>query len=150
MIDATGRSRKTADAVRHVSDIFPDDTNLTCTFTAHANANTFSAWAEIVDSGATALSAAFAASEGHLTSMLIETVSDNGAIYMFEVSWGAAKNIVTRGRFAGAGKFQAAHIQDRFWAPEIPVGETVYYRLKTETAVADTCTVSFRYHIHIV
>ena len=148
MIDKAGRSRKTEDAIRHVSDLFPGNTNLTCTFTAHATANTWSAWAEIADSGATTLSSSFTTNDGHLTSILIETVSDNAAIYMFEISWGAAKTIVTKGRFAGAGKFQAAHITDKFWAPEIPSGETVYYRLKTETGVADTCTVSIRTHIH--
>jgi len=148
MIDETGTLRNIDDATQHVTSIFPDDTNLTCTFTAHANANTWSAWTEIVDSAATKLSAATATGPGHLTSILIETISDNAAIYMFEISWGAANTVVTRGRFAGAGKFQQAHIQDRFWAPPLPAGELIYYRLKTETAVADTCTVHFRYHLH--
>jgi len=148
MIDKTGRIHDVDDAVQHITSIFPSDTNLTCTFTAHANANTWSAWAQIQDSAATLLSASFATSPGHITSILIETVSDNAAIYMFEISWGAARNPITSGRFAGVGKFQAAHIQDRFWAPEFPAGQLIYYRLKTETAVADTCTVHFRHHPH--
>ena len=125
-----------------------DDTNLTCTFTAHANANTWSAWTEIADSAATKLSASFATVPGHLTSMLVETISDNAAIYMIEIAWGAAKNLITTMRFAGVGKFQAAHIQDRFWASPFPAGQLIYYRMKTETAVADTCTIHFRYHCH--
>lgn len=148
MIDRIGRLRQIDDATQHITSIFPSDTNLTCTFTAHANAHTWSAWIEIADSAATKLSASSATLPMHITSILIETISDNAAIYMFEISWGAAKTIVTGGRFAGAGKFQAAHIQDRFWATPLPVGQLIYYRLKTETAVADTCTVHFRYHIH--
>ena len=148
MIDKAGRIRDTDDATQHVTSIFPSDTNLTCTFTAHANANTWSAWAEIADSGATKLSATFATMPGHISSMLVETISDNAAIYMIEIAWGAVKNLVTTMRFAGVGKFQAAHIQDRFWAHPFPAGQLIYYRMKTETAVADTCTVHFRYHVH--
>jgi len=148
MIDKIGRLREAHDALSHVTSIFPSDTNLTCTLTAHANAHTWSAWAEIVDSAATKLSAAFATKPGHITSILIETVSDNTALYMLEIAWGVAKNLITTGRFAGAGKFQAAHIQDRFWAPHFPAGELIYYRLKTDTAVADTCTIHLRYHTH--
>jgi len=148
MIDKIRRAHHVDDATQHVTSIFPSDTNLTCTFTAHANAHTWSAWTEIADSAATKLSASFADMPGHLTSILIETVSDNAAIYMFEIAWGAAKNPITSGRFAGVGKFQVAHIQDRFWAPSSPAGQLMYYRMKSETAVADTCTVHFRYHAH--
>ena len=147
-IDLEGKIIQIDDATQHETSIFPTDTNLTCTFTAHATAHTWSAWAEIQDSGATKLSASFATIPGHLTSMLVETISDNAAIYMIEITWGAAKNAITVMRFAGAGKFQAAHIQDRFWTHDLPAGQLIYYRMKTETAVADTCTVHFRYHPH--
>jgi len=147
MIDKIGTLRDIHDAISHVTSIFPSDTDLTCTFTAHANANTWSAWAEIVDSGATKLSDA-CATPMHLSSIVIETISDDAALYMFEISWGATNIPFTAGRFAGAGKFQAAHIQDRFWAPSIPAGQLIYYRLKTDTAVADACTVHLRYHCH--
>jgi len=80
--------------------------------------------------------------------MIIETISDNNAIYMMEIAWGAAKVLVTSGRFAGAGKFQAANFHKRFWTPHFPAGQTIYYRMKTETAVADACTIHFRYHTH--
>jgi len=146
MIDEDGIVREIDDATKHVTSIFPSDTNLTCTFTAHATAHTWSAWAEVQDSGATKLSALFATCPGHITSALIETVSDDSALYMYEMAWGAAKNKIVAGRFAGAGKFQAAHIQDRFWAPPFPAGQLIYYRLKTGTGVADTCTVHFRAH----
>lgn len=146
MIDETGSINHIHDSTCHVSSIFPTDTNLTCTFTAAATAHTFSAWTEIADSAATKLSASFATLHGHITSIVVETISDDSAIYMYEIAWGVAKNVITRGRFAGVGKFQQAHIQDRFWAPSFSAGELCYYRMKTETAVADTCTVHFRYH----
>jgi len=148
MIDEEGKTDETLDAVRHATLIYPGDTNLTCTFTAHANAHTWSAWAEITDSGATTLSSVFATTEGHITEMVVETISDNAAIYMIEIAWGAAKSLVTTMRFAGVGKFQSANDIKRFWAPTFPPGQTIYYRMKTETIVADTCTVHFRYHLH--
>ena len=148
MIDKTGRIRDIDDATQHVTSIFPSDTNLTCTFTAHANANTWSEWTEIQDSGTTKLSTSFATKPGHITSMLVETISNDAAIYMYEVVWGANKVQITAGRFAGVGKFQTAHVQDRFWAPQFPAGQLIYYRMKTETAIEDTCTIHFRYHTH--
>ena len=48
----------------------------------------------------------------------------------------------------GSVQFTDAQIQDRFWAHPFPAGQLIYYRMKTETAVADTCTVHFRYHSH--
>ena len=134
--------------LEHITDIFPADTDLTCTLTALNTANTFSAWAEIEDSGATKLSASFSAESGHITSMLVENISEANTIYMIEIAWGADKNIVTRMRFAGGTKFQAPDMESRFLAPPIPAGELVYYRMKTATAVADSCTVHYRHHAH--
>ena len=148
MIDDEGKQNKILDAVDHVTSIFPADTNLTCTFTAHATANTWSAWVEIADSGATKLSAATATADGHLTSMGIETMSEANTIYMIEIAWGAAKVVNFRGRFAGATKFETPTGHLRFWAPHLPAGQLIYYRMKTATAVADTCTIHFRYHTH--
>ena len=148
MIDLRGRTHEIYDAVRHATVIFPDDTSKTVTLTAGLNAHTWSNWTEIADSGATTFSSKFATTPGHITSMVVETISDNNAIYMLEIAWGAAKNLITTCRFAGIGKFQAPNHTRRFWAPSFEAGETVYYRMKTETAVADTCTIHFRYHIH--
>jgi len=148
MIDLEGKLVRIDDATRHVTSVFPSDTNLTCTFTAAAGANTWSAWTEIVDSGATTLSSIFATNRGHITEMVIETISDSAAIYMTEIAWGAAKSLITTARFAGVGKFQSANDVKRFWSPHLGAGQTIYYRMKTETAVADTCTVHFRYHLH--
>ena len=146
MIDAIGRLKKTIDQLAHVSALFPADTNLTWTMTALNTANTFSEWAEIADSGATKLSASYTTNHGHLTSILIETVSEIDTIYEFEIAWGASKITIARGRFAGETKFQAPKTTDRFWAPAFPAGQLLYYRLKSATAVADTCTAHLRHH----
>jgi len=146
MIDEPTRMREILDAVMHVTQIFPSDTNLTCIFMAHADANTWSAWTEIVDSGATSLSALFATVQGYITSLGIEILSDVNAVYMIELGWGANHVLVTTARFAGGTKFDTAAAHLRFWAPRIPAGQTIYYRMKTETAVADTAQVHLRVH----
>lgn len=149
MIDESGRLRQIDDATQHVTAIFPNDTNQICTFTAAAGANTWSNWIEIIDvPGGTKLSASFATIPGHLTALGIETLSEADTIYMVEIAWGADKVVITRGRFAGATKFETATEHLRFWAPPCPAGELLYYRMKTATAVANTCTVHFRYHLH--
>jgi len=85
---------------------------------------------------------------GHITAMFIETLSEIDTVYMLEIAYGATKVLITTGRFGGATKFQVPPGNLRFWAPDIPAGETVYYRMKTATAVADTAIIHFRYHIH--
>lgn len=136
------------DTLHHTSSIFPANTNLTCTFTANATVNTYSSWVEIGDSASTKFSAAFADAKGHVTSMLIEDVSEVNTLYMMQLAYGDAKTLISSVRFAGGTKFQAPDTQSRFWAPPIPAGETFYYRMKTATSAADTCLVHFRYHLH--
>lgn len=132
--------------VNHSTSIFPANTNLTCTFTALATANTFSAWAEIVDSGATKLSAAFALLPGHLTEFTIESLSEVDTIYMIEFAHGTPKIGLTSVRFAGGTKFQSPDNVQRIWGAQIPKGAKVYYQMKTATAVADTALINIRYH----
>ncbi len=136
------------DAVQHISHIYPDDTNLTCTLTALNTANTWSAWVEITDSGANTLSAIFAAVAGHISSIVVETISEDNTIYMVEIAYGVDKVTLETLRFAGGTKFQAPNVQNRMWSLPFVAGETIYYRMKSATAVADTCTVHFRYHLH--
>ena len=145
-IDTIGRLNRIHDQLRHTSSLFPADTNLTWTMTALNTANTFSNWAEIQDSAATKLSASFATADGHISAVLIETISELDAIYEYEIAWGAAKSIICRGRFAGGTKFVAPKTYDRIWAPHFPAGELLYYRMKTASAVADTCTAHIRHH----
>ena len=151
MIDMDEKIKAIYDALFHTSSIFPENTNLICTLTALDTANTYSAWAEIEDNtGGTTLklSAAFATYPGHITVIQEEELSEIDTIYMLQIAWGAAKNIITTQRFAGGTRFQSPNNVTRVHAPTIPAGETVYYRLKTATAVADTAKVHFRYHVH--
>lgn len=147
MIDKIGRTHHIHHALSHISDVFPADTDRTCTFTAAAGANTWSGYVEIVDNLANTLSAIFAAEHGHITALTVENVSEVNTIYRVEISWGDAHNIVLDLRFAGGTKFQAPDMVQRFWAPDFPAGQTIYYRMKTATGVADTCTVHLRHHI---
>ncbi len=148
MIDETGRLADIHDALRHVSAIFPDDTNLTCTFTAAAGAHTWSGWTEIVDSGATTLSSFFADARGHISALHFETYSDINALYMVELAWGDNHVVIGRARFAATGKFTSSDTKTVFHAPASPAGETVYYRMKTDTGVADTIILHIRHHTH--
>jgi len=137
------------DALHHATLIFPGDTDLTCTFTAGQALDTWSAWAEIVDSGATTFSSLLAAAAGHITVVQEEEVSDEATRYMIEIAYGDLKVPITEQRFAGSGKFQNPDNHARVFATEIPAGETVYYRMKSNTAVADTALVHIRYHLHL-
>ena len=147
-IDIDGTLKAILDGLQHSSRVFPDDTNKTVTLTAHADANTWSDWAEIVDNNALAFSSVFATKEGHITVIQEEELSDESTVCMLEIAWGAAHNLVTEQRCAGSGKFQNPDNHARIYVAPIPAGEIVYYRMKTATAVADTAKVHFRYHTH--
>ena len=130
----------------HVSDIFPDDTNKTVTLTAGGVADTFGAWAPIVDNLAVELSTVYAAAPGHICSIIIEECSRTDERYRLEVSYGAARVVMARSRFMKIlNKLNVDH-QRRIRSIHIPAGETVYYRLKCETALG-TAEVQFRHYL---
>ena len=130
----------------HVSDIFPDDTNKTVTLTAGGVADTFGAWAAIVDNLAAELSTVFAAQDGHIAAILIEDCSVTDDRYELEVSYGAARVVLARSRFMKVlNKLNVSH-QTRIRSMHVPAGETVYYRLKCETALA-TAEAHFRTYL---
>jgi len=130
----------------HENFIFPEDSNETVTFTAGGTVNTFGAWAEIVDNNAVSLSSKLI-SGGHISSIISESADTKDKVYMLEISYGDAKKVITRSRMVSATN-QINHTeQDKMRNLEIPAGETIYYRVKCETASA-TATVHFRYHIH--
>lgn len=133
----------------HATLIFPDDTNLICTLTTHADANTWCSWTEIADSGTTTLSSKLDTYDGHIVSVIIEDVGELNTIYMLELAYGDDKDIISRWRFASTTKFQNPAHQLRVRSVHIPAGETIYYRLKNaEAASEDTALVHFRYFLH--
>ena len=132
----------------HETALFPLDVDETVTLTALDTANTFSDYVEIADDQAVTLSSKFATYRGHICSMVVEEVSEIDTVYEVEISYGASHIVITRWRFAGETKFTHPVHQLRVRASDIPAGETVYYRMRTATAVADTALVQFRYFLH--
>jgi len=134
---------------QHESDIFPEDTDESVTFTAGGVANTFGAWAEIaVDVIGTTFSSKVATKQGHISGILIEDMSLKDKHYLLEIAYGDDKTNVLRHRFIAwdVKKLDAVNFM-KIRAAAIPAGETVYYRMKCETALA-TCEISLRYHTH--
>lgn len=131
----------------HVTNIFPEDTNETVTFTA-GDANVFSSWAEIVDNNTVTFTSKVT-EDVDISAILIESASVTDKVFLIELSYGSEKTIITRYRFiAGETSFLPAIQQIRIRASYIPSGETIYYRLKCETGAA-TCTLHIRYFTHI-
>jgi len=116
------------------------------TLTAGGVADTFGAWAAIVDNLAAELSTVFAAQDGHIVAILVEECSVTDKRYELEVSYGAARVVVARTRFMKEAVITNVGHQTRIRSIHIPAGETVYYRLKCETANA-TAEVHFRTYL---
>lgn len=131
----------------HESFLFPEDSNETVTMTAHASADTFGAWTEIVDNNAITLSSKFALKCGHISSILAESASATDKVYIYEISYGATNIVIGRGRLMSGSVRISNTQQARFRGLGIPAGETVYYRIKCETGGANI-TASCRYHTH--
>ncbi len=130
----------------HVSDIFPDDTNKTVTLTAGGAINTFGAWAPVVDNLAVEFSTVFAAALGHMSAISIEDASIKDERYLLEISYGAARVVIARSRFMKVNIKVDVNHKVFVRSEHIHAGETVYYRMKCETALA-TAEVHFRYYL---
>lgn len=135
--------------IQHDSDIFPEDTDEVVTFTAGGTVDTFGSWVEIaVDGNGETFSSKVASEIGHISAILIEDLDTADKRYLIEVAYGDDKTVVLRHRFiSGEAKKLAAINYMKIRADAIPAGETVYYRMKGETAGA-TCEISLRYHTH--
>jgi hypothetical protein len=131
----------------HNTQVFPSATNLLCTFTAHADANTWSEWTEIVDSGAASLSTEFADHPGHITDLVVEGCSEASKRYMFEIAYGAAKVPVSRWRIISETNQLSVSQATIANGVHIPAGETIYYRAMCETAGSKTATVYIKYFV---
>ena len=136
------------EAIDHTTVIFPAATNLTCTLTADVNVNEWEDWVEIVDSAATTLSAAFAANAGHISALVVEDTDQIDTRFMVEISYGAAKTIVSRQRVLTEDKKLPTTQVERCRCAEIPAGETIYARVMCATAGNKTLSVHFRYYLH--
>jgi len=134
--------------ITHESAIFPDATDLTVTITAHANPDTWSAWAEIQDSGATTFSSKVTG-EGHISAVNIEDTSASGETWMLEIAYGDAKTMIARVRFISASLGGLPAVTGvRVRSIHIPDDETVYARLMCSAGGA-TCMLHIRFYIHV-
>ena len=134
----------------HTTGLFPESTELTCTFVAGGTNNTFGAWAEIEDdTGGTTLklTAQAASATLHLCAMFIESTDTADKMYQIEIGYGSTPTVVYRIRFGSGTKKVETQQTGRMMCDHIPQGETIKYRMKCETASAE-CTVSFRFHTH--
>lgn len=137
----------------HESFLFPDlssNIDLTCTLTSGA-IDEFGAWAEITDSGATTLGSVAAATAIHITGLQVRTTSVADLLYVIEIGYGATAGAVTKtdAHDFGSGTKQIDDdVQRRFRPLEIPKGQKVWYRMKTENTLNATATVVLRYHKH--
>ena len=131
----------------HENFLFPEDTNETVTFVAGNVANTFGAWVEIVDNNAVTFSSKLAACNGHISSIVARGTSVKDKEYIFEISYGDAKIVVARANLLSGTNQLSTVQQNKMRNLGIPAGETVYYRMKCETASA-TMGVRMRYHCH--
>ncbi len=131
----------------HVTRIFPEASDVTVTFTAHAVADTWSSWTRIQDSGGEYLDAQ-TLSIMHLSSILVEWASDLDKVYMIEIAYGDSTTVISRLRFiSGERNFLPPLQQMRIRALGIPENQQLFYRMMCEVGGA-TCLVSFRYHYH--
>lgn len=135
--------------IHHVTHIFPEASDLDVILTAGGVANVFGAWVEIQDTDVPANTlASRLTSDAHISSVLIEQASEVDEVHMFEISYGAARTIVTPIRLISGERVFLPPIQQmRIRTIVIPAGQTVYYRMMAETALA-TLHISFRYHFH--
>ena len=135
----------------HSSLVFPAATNLTCTLTAHADANTWSSWFEVVDSTdvtPVSLSAAFAAMNGHVTSMITESADQDDTIYIVALSYGSAKVPLCEWRLISGTSKVSSTGQSQANSVDVVAGETVYARVMCGTAGSKTLSVHFRYFVY--
>lgn len=137
------------DMAMHDTALFPDSSEIDVVLTAHADANTFTDWAEIVDTQGSpvSLSSKFASYGGHITAMEVEETNQASTLYIIELAYGAAKTVITRFRFVSDTNQKPVIGQARVRSCHIPAGETIYYRAMCETAAAKTANVAFRYFL---
>lgn len=136
------------DEVHHTTGIFPHDSDLTLTFTAHADANTWSSWAEVVDSSANKFSDLITRA-AHITAFMLEKCETKEKVFMFEIAYGDAKTLVAHYRFIAGQTVKLPPIQQiRIRSDHFPADELIYYRMKCEDAGSKTCQLHIRYYLH--
>jgi hypothetical protein len=121
--------------------LFPADTDYYVLLTANAAAGNFSTWAEITDNNAVNLSSRFAGNAGYISDIYIyQVTAPADTTHIVEIAYGSNKTSLTRIMFNG-DNLNIAQIKSR----RIPAGETIYYRIMTNTAPTEYVSIGFRY-----
>ena len=123
-----------------VTYLYPENVAETCTLTSGTPANTFGAWAELTTNGSVTLSSKFSANDGYIKDIITRSYSAANKVYIIELSYGAAKTSIGRVKLMSDWTYVLA-----LNSASIPTGETVYYRMKSETASA-TLIADFLYY----
>lgn len=140
-------SHRLDEDAHHSTLIFPEASNLDVVFTSGGGADTWGAWAEIVDSAATTFSSRMT-SDMDISAIMPEHASILNQAWMIEISYGSENTVVARMRvISGAQNKLPAVSQQRIRSCYIPASETVYYRMMDETG-GGTLNVSIRYFPH--
>lgn len=121
--------------------LYPTNCTVNVTLTAGIGVDTWGAWAEITDGDAVTLSSKFAADDGYLVEIMTHDYSIADKIYMIEISYGAAKTVVGRVKVRSDWTYVNA-----LRSVVIPAGETIYYRMQSETSGA-SLQADFRYYL---
>ena len=131
----------------HETKLWPEDSNQVATLTAGGTNNVFGDWAELdIDGDGDTFSSKFTEDIGHVSAVVILDLNIEDVKYILEIAYGDDKtNIVRQVFMSGDAKKLSGVFYQRIRAPQIPAGETVYYRMKCETGGA-TCCLSVRYH----
>ncbi len=124
----------------HDTLIFPETTGETCTIVSGLVNNTWSDWVEITD-GITFSSKILYPT--HISQLKIEDASDANEIYMVEISYGDAKTVVARRRFAPSRELGIVGVEQNSLI--IPAGEKVYGRAMCSNG-GNSVNIVLRYH----
>lgn len=126
----------------HTPDCFPDVSNAGWDIVSHANPNTYSAWTEIIDDGATKLVDQYPDNDIRITGVLFE-YSDTNEQWVIEIAYGDAKTIVHKIKWIGNN--YPLYIGG--WSKSIPAGEIPYYRAMCGVGGSGATIVLYYYRL---
>jgi len=120
--------------------LYPNTSTATCTLTAGVGVDTFGAWAEINASDGYTLSSYLALDGGYLEEVTTYNYSAANKKYIIEIAYGGSYTVVARIKIRADLSYPM-----NIMSKPIPAGQTIYYRMQSETSGA-TLKVDLRYY----
>ncbi len=125
--------------------LYPENTTYDAVLTSGNGVDTWTAnWTEITDTHSTLRESIMANAGGHsycfLTEMTFREYHSPDIMSIIEIAYGDAHTVV--GRVKARSDFTYVFV---LRSARIPVGQVIYYRMKSELAL-EHCTVDFRYY----